>query len=200
MIKCRIAIINCILKNEGPGWNHREGSYRGIMPETYAAFQQATGEKLPHQELPSHRETVIEFYEWYLEDYHTWELPEFLQYIHGDFATNAGAAATRIIQRIVGATVDGVWGPQTRAAVARFFSENTVETQGVGFDNELIDRYDAEKRQHYRRLARKNPEKYKHYLSGWLNRCDRVRKQLAAYYEDEISAAGKAYDDEDTDS
>ena len=195
----RIAIINRILKNEGPGW-HSEGSYRGIMPGSYQEFQHATGETVPHQELPSHGETVIKFYEWYLDAYHTWELPEFLQYIHGDFATNAGSAATRIIQGIVGATVDGVWGPQTRAAVARFFSENTVETQGVGFDNELIDLYDAEKRQYYRRLARRNPEKYKHYLRGWLNRCDRVRKQLAAYYEDEISAAGKAYDDEDADS
>ena len=182
MTEYQNVIINRILENEGPGWNQREGSYRGIMPETYAAFQRATGETLPHQELPSHRETVIEFYEWYLVEYHTWELPEFLQYIHGDFATNAGAAATRIIQGIVGATVDGVWGPQTRAAVARFFSENTVETQGVGFDIKLIDRYDAERRQHYRRLARRNPEEYKCYLKGWLNRCDRVREQLAADY------------------
>ena len=189
-------IIEKILRNEGEGW-HEEGSYRGIMPTTYRQFQKGTGGTVPHPELPSHLETVYTFYEWYLQRYHTWELPGYLQYIHADFATNAGAAAIKIIQRMVGTDVDGVWGPNTRNAVSQFFSENTVETQGADFDNEMIDAYDAGKRQFYRELVRRNPEKFARYLRGWLQRCDRVRRQLAMYDEDEIEAAGRAYSDED---
>ena len=191
-------IIEKILRNEGEGW-HEEGSYRGIMPTTYRQFQEKTECPVPHQELPSHLDTVYAFYEWYLQRYHTWELPGYLQYIHADFATNAGIAATKIIQRMVGAYVDGVWGPNTRTAVSQFFSENTVDTQGVDFDDRMIDAYDAEKRQYYRELVRRNPEKFGRYLRGWLLRCDRVQRQLAAYYEDEIAAAGRAYSDEDAD-
>ena len=169
------------------------------MPTTYRQFQEKTECPVPHKELPPHLNTVYAFYEWYLQQYHTWELPGYLQYIHADFATNAGAAATKIIQRIVGTYVDGVWGPNTRTAVSQFFSENTVDTQGMDFDDRMIDEYDAGKRQYYRELVRRNPEKFGRYLRGWLLRCDRVRRQLAAYYEDEIAAAGRAYSDEDAD-
>ena len=66
----------------------------------------------------------------------------------------------------------------------------------MDFDDKMIDAYDAEKRRYYHELVRRNPEKFGQYLRGWLLRCDRVRRQLEAYYENEIVAAGSAYSDE----
>ena len=170
-------IIDKILKNEGPGWNSDEGSYRGIMLKTYKKFQKTTDTSIPHSELGTHpqtEETVYAFYEWYLKKYHVWELPGYFQYMYADFAVNAPAPAARIIQEIVGTKIDGDWQSKTSQAVAKFFDENTPETQGQDFVRDLVKFYDTKRRNYYNSLAREKPEDFQRYLEGWLNRCNRV--------------------------
>ncbi len=168
-------IIGKILKHEGEGWNYEEGSYRGIMRKTYAKFQRETGETLPHDQLSEQQSDVVyAFYEWYIEKAKMDQLPKYLQYLHADFAVNAGrSSATKVIQWLVGTLADGVWGAKTERAVAKFFSEDREDTQKPDFKNKVIAYYDCAKRIYYRGLAAQS-EKFKRYLKGWLNRCDQV--------------------------
>lgn len=168
----RREIIDKILKHEGY-WNRDENSYRGIMPATYEDFQSETKEELPHNQLPDHPETVYAFYEWYLKKYHTWDLPDYFQYMYADFVVNAQSAAIKILQLVVGTTVDGVWGGKTSQAVAKFFRENTIDTRGENFPSLLVRYYDAARRAFYLKLACRS-KKFERYLDGWLNRCDDV--------------------------
>lgn len=170
-------IIDKILENEGPGWNREENSYRGIMPKTYEEFCEDTGPCIPHVELGSHPKTdrtVYAFYEWYLDKKgHVSELPAYFQYMHADFCVNAPAPAVKIIQGIVGVKKDGVWGSKTGQAVAKFFSENTPESRGKNFVNNLLVKYNDKRRAYYKRISPQNSSN-KRYLKGWLARCERV--------------------------
>ncbi|MYG06691.1 hypothetical protein F4167_08745, partial [Candidatus Poribacteria bacterium] len=174
-------IIDKILENEGPDWNTEENSYRGIMPETYKEFCEDAGSCIPHPELGSHPKTVYAFYEWYLDKKaHVSELPGYFRYMHADFCVNAPAPAVKIIQGIVGAQKDGVWGSKTRQAVAKFFSENTPESRGKDFVNKLLVKYNDERQAYYKHISAKNSRNEK-YLKGWLARCERVLKTALHY-------------------
>ena len=168
-------IIDKILESEGEGWNPEENSYRGIMPKAYCEFLKETGETLPHDQLSEqHSDVVYAFYEWYIEKAKTDQLPKYLRYMHADFAVNAGrGSATKVIQWLVGTVADGKWGPDTERAVATFFSEDRAGTQERDFKEGVITYYDCAKRVYYRGLAAQS-EKFRRYLKGWLNRCDRV--------------------------
>ena len=138
------------------------------------------------------------FYEkYYLPQFHVDELPECLQYIHADFAINAGSKATKIIQEIIGTDADGIWGSGTSAAVVAYFSDFQAELAlNPDLDNRLISKYDELKRQHYHYLAEKNPAKYADHLLGWLKRCNHVLSELQEYFEDE-KPTPKAFDADD---
>lgn len=74
------------------------------------------------------------------------------------FAVNAGImVAVKIAQKLVGATVDGVLGSRTIAAL------NKVDS--AWFDAE----YDKEEIKHYEKLVASNPT-FKKYINGWKNR------------------------------
>jgi lysozyme family protein len=76
-----------------------------------------------------------------------------------DMGVNAGTGtAVKIIQRIVGADVDGVIGPQT----ARMINES---------DLNLADLYKQERKKYYFSLARNKPN-LQVFIAGWLNRID----------------------------
>lgn len=168
-------IIDKILKSEGEGWYREENSYRGIMPEAYREFLRETDETLPHDQLSEqHIAVVYAFYEWYIGKAKTDQLPKYLQYMHADFAVNAGRSnAKRVIQWLVGTDADGVWGPRTKRAVATFFSEDREGTQERDFKDGVITYYDCARRVYYRGLASQS-EKFRRYLEGWLNRCNCV--------------------------
>ena len=184
-------IIGLILKSEG-GLNENEPahvggvSYAGITQTTYDAW---TGVKPVRnvRDLAAYPETVKSFYVDYLDKFHVWDLPECLQYIHADFSINAGAAAVRIVQEIVGVDADGVWGSGTTAAVKQWtvtFSEKQQSDPDT--DNRIINEYHEAKLAHYRGLAERKPEVYAQYLTGWEKRSQHVLAQLSEYFQDEL--------------
>lgn len=144
------------------------------------------------------KDIIKSFYQdYYLPQFHVDELPESLQYIHADFAINAGSKATKIIQAMIGESADGIWGSGTSRAVATFFEhfETHVE-EDPDYDNRLIMDYDAGKREHYETLAKNNPEKYAAYLPSWLKRSNHVIAELQEFFEDEHPTP-KALDEDD---
>lgn len=150
------------------------------------------------EEFGVRTDIIKSFYQdYYLPQFHVDELPECLQYIHADFAINAGSKATKIIQTMIGADVDGVWGSGTSRAVAAFFEtfDQDVEID-PDYDNRLILGYDDHKREHYEYLAEKNPAKFGENLPGWLKRCTHVVSELQEYFEDEHPTP-KAIDEDD---
>lgn len=152
------------------------------MLETYEEFRSEIGEELPHNQLPDHPETVYAFYEWYLQRFHTWNLPDYLQYMYADFVVNTQSAAIKILQSVVRTPVDGVWGRETSRAVAQFFRENTIDSRGENFPSIVIRYYDAAKRAFYFRLVCRK-KKFEPYLNGWLNRCDDVLRDTLSMLE-----------------
>ena len=187
-------IINLILKSEG-GLNEQEPasvggvSYSGITANTYQSYLPRIRAEFPDapssvRALDNAPAVVMKFYELYLGDYNVWILPEFLQYMYADFVTNAGAAAVKIIQKMAGCDVDGVFGTGTRKAVTEWTDK--VNNQIVGdpsLDNELIMQFHDAKLEHYQNLVDKNPDKFGKWLPGWKKRANHVLAELAEYFE-----------------
>ena len=149
-------IIDLILKSEG-GLNEDEPShvggvsYAGITQKTYEAYKSRLPDNAPHsvRDLVGNSKTIYNFYDLYLGDFHVWELPECLQYLHADFAVNAGSAAVKIIQELVGSDVDGVWGSGTSRDVASWKQRFDEELANNSYaDNEVITKYNEAKLRH----------------------------------------------------
>jgi len=86
-----------------------------------------------------------------------------------DFAVNAGpGTATRMLQGIVGAPVDGRPGPTTLAAVQTYASR-------IGLAK-LIGRFCDARRDHYRALPT-----FSVFGKGWLARVDRIEREALAW-------------------
>ena len=197
-------VLKLILESEG-GLNEDEPahvggvSYAGITQKTYQAWQPPPGvDKPPTVRLLQDYPQIVElFYINYFSKYHTWELPEFLQYMYADFVVNAGSAAVKIIQRLVGVDADGAWGKGTSAAVAEW--KTGVEgalASDPHVDNNLITEFHEQKLSHYNQLAETNPDKYAKYLPGWKRRCNNVLSDLGEYFEND-EPTPKAVDEED---
>lgn len=93
---------------------------------------------------------------------------EIVQVMLFEYGVNAGTGkAVKILQEIVGTTIDGDLGPKTKAA---------IDKMPVGT---LIDRYTIEKIDMYVSLANSNSRKYNLYLRGWLNRAIKTYKWLS---------------------
>lgn len=79
-----------------------------------------------------------------------------------DMAVNMGVrTAARYVQGIVGVTVDGVLGSQSMAAI------NSYDPQ------RLVQYLRTISRQHYENLLRENPEEYRAWRDGWMQRANR---------------------------
>ena len=202
------AVLDLILASEG-GLNTDEPahvggiSYAGITQKTYEAWltKPRKGLYAPANVklLESNPKVVEAFYIDYFAKYHTWELPEFLQYIYADFVVNAGSAAVKIIQRIVEVDDDGAWGSGTSKAVDewRTGAEKAL-VNDPNIDNELITKFHEQKLAHYNNLAETNPEKYARYLPGWKRRCNNVLSDLGQYFEND-EPTPKAVDENEID-
>jgi len=87
------------------------------------------------------------------------ELPNGVDYAAFDFAINAGpSAARKMIQRALGVTADGVFGPKTMAAIQSADAKDLMKK----FSNEKIVFY-------------KNLSNFKVYGNGWLKRVEDVQ-------------------------
>lgn len=187
-------IIELIIGSE-KGLNEQEPvsvggvSYDGVTQKTYDAYLPRIRETVPQapqsvRDLDTRPPIVEKFYELYLGDFHVWILPEFLQYIYGDFVVNAGAAAVKIIQRLAGCDVDGVFGPGTRAAVKAWAEQvNARLKNDASIDNDLIMEFHAQKLEHYDKLVAANPDKFGKWHKGWLRRANHVLSELQEYFE-----------------
>lgn len=92
---------------------------------------------------------------------------EVVQAMLFEYGVNAGISkAVKILQEVVGTTIDGDLGPKTKAAVKKV----SVDT--------LIDRFTIEKVEMYTNLANTNPGKYNLYLRGWMNRAIKTYQWL----------------------
>ena len=203
-------VLKLILKSEG-GLNEKESadvggvSYAGITQQAYDEFLKAMGHQYPDapqsvRQLADRHDIIEAFYVWYFGKYHTWELPEFLQYIYADFVTNGASAAVKIIQRMAGVDDDGIWGKptsNTSRAVAEWKARVEAElANDPHVDNDLITEFHEQKLAHYNWLAEKNPAKYAEYLPGWKRRANNVISDLGHYFEND-EPTPKAIDEDD---
>lgn len=87
-----------------------------------------------------------------------------------DGAVNHGVGGiTRMLQRIVGADVDGAFGPLTFDAVARY-----VESNGARV---LKEQLLAARKNEYDRLNATGDEKYTPHYQGWMRRLEHLSKE-----------------------
>lgn len=75
-----------------------------------------------------------------------------------DWYWNSGASGVKNVQRLLGVTADGIIGSQTIAAINK---KDPYEL----WSRILSKRYD-----YFQSLVKSNPDKYKKYLGGWINR------------------------------
>ena len=203
----RTKIIQLIIGSE-KGINPREPanvggiSCDGITKQSWDIWRPKNLDRFPDapesvEGLVKRQDIVEAFYVDYLERYHTWELPEFLQYIYSDFVVNAGKAAVKIIQRMAGVDDDGAWGRGTSGAVATWKQTVEIELQSdPDVDNELITRFHEEKLAHYQRLVGLNPDKFKQWHAGWKRRANHVLAQLEEYFEAEAATPSAMHDND----
>ena len=198
-------VVELILKSEG-GLNENEPasvggiSYAGVTQKAYDAYLPRIRLDIPNapdsvRDLETRPAIVHKFYDMYLETYHVWLLPEFLQFIYADFVVNAGAAAVKIIQKMAGVDADGVFGSGTKAAVFQWQRE--VEAQVAkdpSIDNDLILEFHNAKLDHYDRLVAANPDKFGKWLKGWQRRALDVLAELKEYFETDEGTPSAMHD------
>jgi lysozyme family protein len=96
-------------------------------------------------------------------------LPCGLALVLFDFAVNAGpGTATRTLQRVAGAPVDGQFGPATQRALQAYMT-------GIGLAK-LITRFGEARCDHYRALPT-----FGVFGKGWLARVDRIEREALAW-------------------
>ena len=114
--------LEVVLHFEGGYSDHPDdpggATMKGVTQRVYHSWLRDQG--LPTRPVRSIKQHELEaIYRWrYWGPAHCAELPDPLDIIHMDAAVNTGyRQAIRLLQRAAGSTVDGVWGPMTRAAV-----------------------------------------------------------------------------------
>ena len=86
-----------------------------------------------------------------------------IEFMLRDMTFNMGVAGTtKVVQRMLGLSIDGKWGKNTQAAWTRAILSWE--------EMEVLDALDHACRARYRSIADANPAKAK-FLKGWLNRC-----------------------------
>ena len=166
-------------------------SLDGVTQQAYNANLSRIREQFPDapaqvEHLATRPEIVNYFYVLYLGDMHVWILPDFLQYIYADFVVNAGSAAAKIIQRIVGVPADGIIGSGTKRAIADWSDEVVKRLEvDASVDNDLIMEFHTAKLAHYDRLIAANPEKFGKWEKGWKRRANHVLSELSEFFEQE---------------
>jgi lysozyme family protein len=105
----------------------------------------------------------------YWDKYHCEQLEWPLNVVHFDGCVNMGAKQSiKLLQRVCGAHDDGVWGPNTRAAITAACKVRSVDVVA----RQLIKK----KREFYKALAKQDPDQYGGFEEGWLNRTRYLEK------------------------
>ena len=162
-------------------------SFAGITKDTYNEWAKGPVIK-SMKELAKYPDVVMQFYREYLSNVQ--ELPDFLQYTYADFFTNARGNAVKIIQEMVGATVDGTWGPQTKSAVHKWKREIELALlTDSEVDDRIIRKFHEGRMAHYESIKTKNPELYAENIQGWRKRDANVLASLDSYFDNDAQDA-----------
>lgn len=95
------------------------------------------------------------------------QMPQALAIAHFDTAVNSGTGgAVMILQRCIGSTVDGAFGPNTLAGLQQSLTNSREQA--------VLDAYLQRREQAYR-----NDVNAQYFLQGWLNRLSALRSYLA---------------------
>lgn len=158
-----------VLQWEGGYVNHPadpggETNY-GITHATYTQYRKSRGREPQSVRLISKTEVDDIYHANYWVRAGCEALPSKLALVHFDWAVNHGVVgATKTLQRIVGASADGIYGPLTATAL-----HNAVKLKG---DEDLAIAYCNERERCYRCWG---VGKQAVFLKGWLNRLAAVR-------------------------
>lgn len=148
--------------------DHGGATNHGITQASYDAWRAHHGMPSQSVELLTDAETR----QLYDEDYWTPakcpQLPAALAVIHFDWCVNHGVSgAIKTLQRALGVSVDGIFGPGTAAAVA-------VAAADLGT---LIREYQAFRIAFYHADVEADPSQAR-FLPGWLKRVDQLNAFL----------------------
>lgn len=162
-----------VLRNEG-GYSDQKfdrggRTMQGITEDVYREW---TGD--PHASVRNITQDEIQqiYKGQYWDAIHADELPPKVAYQLFDFYVNSGGWAVKRLQRIVGATEDGVIGPNTKAAI-----NNYVQQYGEdALAKEILDA----RADFIGKVLQAHPEQVK-FRDGWYNRLARQGSKLPGY-------------------
>lgn len=159
-----------VLQWEGGYVNHPNdpggATNKGVTQKVYDAWRERQGlaERDVRQLEESELHALYESGYWVPPKCPALDTP--LDLVQFDTAVNMGVGrAVRFMQKAVGATPDGAWGPGTQACV-----------DGCDLGATLVN-YCQVREDYYRQLAANNP-KLQVFLKGWLNRLNALRKRI----------------------
>ena len=151
--------------------NTGDWSVRGIRQQPYDEWTRKKGKQ--YQDVRTLQPTQRA--EYYNDAYYSGpklnQLPKGISELVFDYGiTSHPITAIKSMQAVVGAKTDGKVGPNTIAKL-----NTMIKEQGLTkVQNELLDAREA----HYQYLARVDPEKYRRYFQGWINRVESLRTKL----------------------
>jgi lysozyme family protein len=153
-----------VLKEEGGNDDdpndHGGRTSRGIIQREWDVFIKTHPDRPSDVWKASDEDIKTIYHDEYWQP-HCPSLPNGLDLVFFDFAVNAGVSrAIRTLQLVTGTTVDGVWGPNTEAAV------KAVDPK------DAINQYHTQRENFYKSLAQ-----FSRYGKGWLNRNDACWKE-----------------------
>lgn len=86
-----------------------------------------------------------------------------IEFMLRDMTFNMGVAGTtKVVQRMLGTSIDGKWGPNTQ--------KKWTDKLASATELSVVDQLDSACRNRYKSIADNNPVKKK-FLVGWMNRC-----------------------------
>lgn len=146
--------------------DHGGATNHGVTQGAYDVFRDRTGQPRREVQLITDAEVSQLYQEDYWQPAHCDDLPLKLAVCHFDWCVNHGIqGAIKTLQRVIGVSPDGVWGPQTAEAVA-------ASQAGTYYA------YINARRAWYTAYVQSHPDQAK-FAPGWMKRCD----QLQTYCE-----------------
>ena len=166
--------LNIVLKHEGGYVNHRldKGgpTKQGVTQSTYDSWRRSNNLPVREVKLIDGHEVAEVYRSVYWTPAKCDELPSKLAIVMFDLAVNSGVRKSVIVlQRVLGISDDGVFGPKTKAALTK-----TLQTLGEDW---IVSSYLDEREDFYLDIVRTHPSQGV-FLKGWQNRVDSLRTEV----------------------